>query len=92
MPTDHLRFAGKTHSLGVSESFGFAAELFEENAILFLEEFNDRLLVPIHPTGYGKQNEMQLSCHRRRKHSKLFAAQDSIPLRLIFLAVQVFVR
>jgi hypothetical protein len=64
MPTDGLGSASQTHSLGVSETFGFAAELFEENAILLLEVFNDRLLVPVHPTGDGKQNEMQLSCHR----------------------------
>jgi hypothetical protein len=46
------------------------------------------LLVPIHPTGYGKQNEIQLSCHTGRKYSKVFAAQDPRLLRLIFLAVQ----
>jgi hypothetical protein len=51
MPSDHLGFASKPASLGVSKALGFAVELFEEDAVLFLEVFDDDLLVPIDPAG-----------------------------------------
>src|SRR5882724_4689416 len=35
--SDRLGSAGKPHALGVSEAFGFASELFQQNAILFLK-------------------------------------------------------
>jgi hypothetical protein len=47
--------AGKPHALGISEAFGFAAELFEKNAILFLKVRDHRLLMAVHPARDGDQ-------------------------------------
>ena len=46
-PADEPGFASKPDSLGVSEASGFATELFEENAVLFLEVFDDGSLMLI---------------------------------------------
>ena len=54
-PSDALGFASKPDSLGVSEASGSAAELFEENPVLFLQVFDDELLVSIHPAGDGDE-------------------------------------
>ena len=54
-PSDDLGFASKPDSLGVSEASGSAAELFEENPVLFLQVFDDELLVSIHPAGDGDE-------------------------------------
>ena len=83
--TDELGFASKSDSLGVGKAPGFAAQLFEENAIFLLEEFDDRLLVSVHPAGDGNKEELELSCHRLKNLSKVAAAQSS---RLSFLVVQ----
>jgi hypothetical protein len=57
-----------------------------------LEEFDDRLLVSVHPAGDGNKEELELSCHGVRNLSKVAAAQSSkeprLP-RLSFLVVQV---
>ena len=63
-PTDELGFARQPNALGVGEALGFATELFKENAILFLEVFDDRLLVLAHPAGDSDQEELELSRHR----------------------------
>jgi hypothetical protein len=88
VPADELGFASESSSLGVGEAPGFAAELCEENAIFFLEVFDDRLLVSVHPAGDGNEEELKLSCHGGRKHSKVPAAQSVKWPRLIFLATQ----
>ena len=63
-PTDALGFARQPDSLGVGEALGFATELFKENAILFLEVFDDRLLVLAHPAGDSDEEELELSRHK----------------------------
>ena len=85
---DELGFASEPAALGVGEAPGFAAELLEQNAIFFLEVFDDGLLVSVHPAGHGNEEELELSCHGVSKHSKVLAAQSFRRLRLIFLAVQ----
>jgi hypothetical protein len=85
---DELGFASKPDSLGVGKATGFAAQLFEENAILFLEEFDDRLPVSVHPAGDGNQEELELSWHGAKNLSKVAAAQSSMGPRLSFLVVQ----
>ena len=40
--SDRLGSTGKPHALRLSEAFGFAAELFEKNAILFLKVLDHR--------------------------------------------------
>jgi hypothetical protein len=62
-PADELGFARKPKTLGLREVSGFAAELFEENAIFFLEVFDHGLLVSVHPAGNGDEEELELSCH-----------------------------
>jgi hypothetical protein len=52
-PAEELGFASQPDSLGVAKARGLAAELFQENSIFFLEKFDDRLLVSIHPPGDG---------------------------------------
>jgi hypothetical protein len=74
--------------LGIREAPGFASELFEENAIFLLEEFDDRLLVSVHPAGDGNKEELELSCHGVKNLSKVAAAQSSKGPRLNFLVVQ----
>jgi hypothetical protein len=87
-PPDQLGFASKPDSLRVGETLGLTAELFEENSILFLEVFDHRLLVLVHPAGDGNQEELELGCHGGRKHSKTLAVQSSRLPQRIFLAVQ----
>ena len=87
-PTDALGFARQPESLGVGEALGFATEFFKENAILFLEVFDDRLLVSAHPAGDSDEEELELSRHRVENLSKVLVAQSSIWSRLNFLAVQ----
>jgi hypothetical protein len=50
-PSHDLCFASKPDSLGVREAPGLAAELFDKNAVLLLEVFDDGLLMPIDPAG-----------------------------------------
>ena len=64
------------HALGIGEAFGFAAELFEENAILFLEEFDDGLLVSVHPTGDGHRDKRPRLPHGRRFYRRMQTWQD----------------
>ena len=73
-PTDELGFASQPDSLGVGEALGFATELFQENAILFLQVFDDRLLVSAHPAGDSDQEELELSRHRVENLSKVTTA------------------
>jgi hypothetical protein len=54
-PVDGPGFASKPDALGVSEALGFAAEVFEENAVLFLEVFDDGLLMSIDPARDGAE-------------------------------------
>jgi hypothetical protein len=86
--SDELGFASKPDSLGIGKAPGFAAQLFEENTIFLLEEFDDRLLVSIHPAGDGNKEELELSCHGVKNLSNVAAAQSSKGLRLSSLAVQ----
>jgi hypothetical protein len=39
------------HSLVIGKAFGSATQLFQKHAILFLKVFNERLLLPIDPSG-----------------------------------------
>ncbi len=89
---EELGFASRPDSLGVGKSLGFAAQLFEENAIFLLEEFDDRLLLSVHPAGDGNKQELELSCHGVKNLSKVAAAQSSKGPRLSFLVVQVHIR
>ena len=50
-----LGFARESDSLGVGKAFGFAAELLEQHAILFLEIIDDVLLMPVHRTGHNDE-------------------------------------
>jgi len=75
--SDKLGFARKPNTLGLREASGFATELFEENAIFFLEVFNHDLLVSIHPAGGGDKKELELSCHAEENPSKVPVAQSS---------------
>src|ERR1039457_2202336 len=84
---DELGFARQPDALGVGEAVGFATELFQENAILFLKVFDDRLLVSTHPAGDRDQEELELRRHRVENLSKVLVAQYSIGSRLNFLAV-----
>src|ERR1022692_3635371 len=75
---DELGFASQPHSLGVGEALGFATELFQENAILFLEVFDHSLLASAHPAGDSDQEELELSRHRVENLSKVLVPQSSI--------------
>src|ERR1017187_8809369 len=77
-PAAELGFASQPDSLGVGEALGFATELFQENSILFLKVFDDRLLVSAHPAGDSDQEELELSRHRMENLSKVTSAQSSI--------------
>jgi hypothetical protein len=68
---------------------GFATELFQENAILFLEVLDDSLLVSAHPAGDRDEEELKLSRHSVENLSKVIVAQSSIWPRPNFLAAQV---
>ncbi|MBI4324391.1 MAG: hypothetical protein HY674_03930 [Chloroflexi bacterium] len=70
VPSDLLGFARKPDSRSVREAPWFAAELFWENAVLFLEIFDHRLLVSVQPASDGNQEELKLVCHGAKKHSK----------------------
>jgi hypothetical protein len=74
---DELGFASQPDSLSVCKAPGFAAQLFEENPVLFMQEFDDFLLVPVQATGDGNKEELELSCHRPKNLSKVAAAQSS---------------
>src|ERR1017187_4910831 len=87
-PADELGFASQPDSLGVGEALEFATELFQENAILFLEVIDDSLLVSAHPAGDKHQEELELSRPRVENLSEVPSAQSSIWSRLNFLAVQ----
>jgi hypothetical protein len=54
---------------------------------LFLEVFDQNLLVSAHPAGDGDQEELELSRHKVENLSKIPAAQSSRWSRLSFLAV-----
>jgi hypothetical protein len=43
---------------GVTKAPGFAAKLFQQHAILFLEIVDDVLLVPVHPAGRSDEEEL----------------------------------
>ena len=77
-PTNELGFPSQPDALGVGEALGFAAALFKENAILFLEVSDDRLLVSAHPAGDRDQEEMELNCHKVENPSKVPTAQSSM--------------
>ena len=62
--------------------------MFKENAILFLEVFDDRLLVLAHPAGDSDEEELELRRHRVENLSEVPSAQSSIWSRLSFLVVQ----
>jgi hypothetical protein len=47
-PPDDLGFPSQAQALSVSETPGFAAELFEDNPILLLKELDHRLLMSVH--------------------------------------------
>src|ERR1017187_5909726 len=85
---DELGFARQPDALGVGEALGFATELFQENAIFFLEVFDHSLLVSAHPAGDRDEQELELRRHRVENLSKVLVAQSSIWSRLNFLAVQ----
>jgi hypothetical protein len=74
-PADEPGFASQPDSLGVGEALGFVTELFKENAILFLEVFDDSLPVSAHPAGDSDQEELKLSRHRMENLSKVPTAQ-----------------
>jgi hypothetical protein len=50
---------------------GLPTELFQENAIFFLEVFDHSLLVSAHPAGDRDEEELELGRHRveNRKYS-----------------------
>jgi hypothetical protein len=62
-PSENYQFA--THTLG------FATELFQENAIFFLEVFDHSLLVSVHPAGDRDEQELELRRHRVENLSKV---------------------
>jgi hypothetical protein len=75
-PADELGFARQPKTLGLGEASGFAAELFEENAIFFRKVFDHGLLVSVHPAGGGDEEELESNCHAVENVSKLSAAQS----------------
>ena len=77
-PTDELGFPSQPDALGVGEALGFATELFQENAILFLKVFDDRLLVSAHPAGDSDKQQLELRRHSVENVSKVLVAQSSI--------------
>jgi hypothetical protein len=77
-PTEALGFPSQPDSLGVGEALGFATELFQENAILFLKVFDDSLLVSAHPAGDSDQEELEMSRLKVENLSKLPTAQSSM--------------
>src|ERR1017187_5665055 len=87
-PAEELGFARQPDALNVGEALGFATELFQENAILFLEVIDDSLLVSAHPAGDSDQEELELRRHRVENLSEVPSAQSSIWSRLSFLVVQ----
>src|ERR1017187_2167102 len=77
-PTDALGFARQPDALGVGEALGFTTELFQENAILFLKVFDDRLLVSAHPADDSDEEELELRRHKVDNLSKLPTPQSSM--------------
>jgi len=86
---DEPGFARQPDALGVGAALGFATELFQENAIFFLEVFDYSRLVSAHPAGDRDEQKLELRRHRVENLSKVLVAQSSIWSRLSFLAVQV---
>jgi hypothetical protein len=70
--------------LGVGKAPGFAAELFEQHAILVLEIIDDVLLVPVHPAGHGDEKELEVRGHEVENPSRFFATQPCGWTRLSF--------
>ena len=60
-----------------SEALGFATELFQQDAIFFLEVFDDSLLVSAHPAGDRDEQQLELRRHRVENLSKVLVAQSS---------------
>jgi hypothetical protein len=58
-----LGFATQPDSVSVGEALGFAADLFEERAVLFLEVFAHRLLMSVLPASDGHEEKWRLGCH-----------------------------
>jgi hypothetical protein len=82
-----LALRRKSDSLGVGTATGFAAELFEQHVIFFLEIIDDVLLVPVHPAGHSDDEELEARGHGVENPSKSFAAQPSGWPRLSILVV-----
>ena len=79
--------ARSVYSGFLDEALGFATELLQQNAIFFLEVFDDSLLVSAHPAGDRDEEELKLRHYRMENLSKVPVAQSSIWSRLNFLAV-----
>ena len=77
-PADELGFARQPDALGVGEALGFATELFQENAIFFLEVFDHSLLVSADTAGDRDEQELELRRHRVENLSKVLVPQSSI--------------
>jgi hypothetical protein len=75
---DEPGFACQPDALGVAKALGLATELFQKNAIFFLEVFDDSLLMSAHPAGDRDEEELELRRHRVKNLSKVLAAQSSI--------------
>ena len=73
---------------GVTKAPGFAAKLFQQHVILFLEIVDDVLLVPVHPAGRSDEEKLEVRGHEVENPSKSFAAQPSGLARQSFLVVQ----
>ena len=73
-----LAFARQPNALGVGEALGFVTELFQENAIFFLEVYDHSLLVSAHPAGDRDEQELELRRHRVENLSKVPTAQSSM--------------
>jgi hypothetical protein len=74
---DEFGFARQPDALGVGEALGLATELFQENAIFFLEVFDHSLLVWAHPAGDRDEQELELRRHGVENLSKVLVAQSS---------------
>ena len=61
-----------------ADELGFATELFQENAIFFLEVFDHSLLVSADTAGDRDEQELELRRHRAENLSKVLVAQSSI--------------
>jgi hypothetical protein len=52
--------------------------LFQQDAIFFLEVFDDSLLVSAHPAGDSDKQQLELRRHKVENLSKVLAPQSSI--------------